>query len=150
LAATPTLNADETAERALSLFYGGFNCSQSSFTALREAFDAAEVSPAIGICFGGGMGRSGGPCGILTGALMAAGLIHGPSDPDDSDAKATCYDLTLKLIEIFEEHGGAVNCSDLTGRAPGGPLPENYKEEICAPLMRSFVTACYEAIEAQK
>jgi len=59
------------------------------------------------------MSRTAGPCGALTGGIMAIGILSGRNSADDSHKK--CFALTERLVHDFEEHFGSTNCSDLLG-----------------------------------
>ena len=69
--------------------------------------------PAIATGFCGGMARTAGPCGALTGGIMAIGILYGRKSTDDSHYKA--FALTERLVHDFEKQFGSRNCSDLLG-----------------------------------
>jgi C_GCAxxG_C_C family probable redox protein len=69
--------------------------------------------PKIATGFCGGMSRTAGPCGALTGGIMAIGILSGRNSADDSHNK--CFALTERLVHDFEKHFGSTNCSDLLG-----------------------------------
>ncbi len=71
--------------------------------------------------FGGGMGRTGGTCGALTGAFMALGLAFGMKDPADQAAKDRTYALVAEASRRFRERAGALACPDLLGLDIGTP-----------------------------
>ena len=82
--------------------------------AVAEKYDIeSEGIPAIATGFCGGMSRTAGPCGALTGGIMAIGILFGRKSPDDSHIKA--FALTERLVHDFKKHFGSTNCSDLLG-----------------------------------
>jgi len=69
--------------------------------------------PRIATGFGSGLSRTGGLCGAVSGAIMAAGMIFGRSVPDgEVDA---CYSAVQAFIGRFSNHFSALSCLELTG-----------------------------------
>lgn len=82
--------------------------------AVAEKYDIqSEVIPGIATGFCGGMARTAGLCGALTGGIMALGLLFGRRSPQDPQYKI--YALTERLVHDFEKEFGSRNCSDLLG-----------------------------------
>ena len=109
--------ADE-ADRAVMLFSSGFNCAEAVLTVLCERMEKLDrsfggVVPSVATGFGGGIGRSGGICGALSGAVMAVGLLIGHRRADDLERKYRVYDLVLGMIGEFEREFGSSSCRDL-------------------------------------
>ena len=103
-------------QHAAEQFRAGANCSQAVFGEFAEecGVDAAwALKSACG--FGGGMGRLGGTCGAVTGAIMAIGLLACGPDPLDSIAKARVYALVRSFVEEFETRHGTISCRELLG-----------------------------------
>ncbi|MDH5733721.1 MAG: C-GCAxxG-C-C family protein [Candidatus Bathyarchaeota archaeon] len=71
--------------------------------------------PSVATGFGGGIDRSGGTCGALSGAVMAVGLMVGHRRADDLERKYMVYDLVSGMIGEFEREFGSSSCRDLTG-----------------------------------
>jgi C_GCAxxG_C_C family probable redox protein len=109
------MNKKDVENRAEELFSSGFNCSQSVFGACAEYFgESRNAAVKTAAPFGGGIGRSGGNCGALSGLLMAYGLRHG--DPKGSpEKKAEIYEASGKLMETFKAEHGSTTCKDLIG-----------------------------------
>ncbi|MGA9624610.1 MAG: C-GCAxxG-C-C family protein [Bryobacteraceae bacterium] len=64
-------------------FQNGHLCSQSVFSALAERWNIGpEVSLRIAAAFGGGIARSAGICGCVTGGIMAIGLAQRGISPE--------------------------------------------------------------------
>lgn len=135
-------NGEALVERAIDLFNKGFNCAQASFAALCEHW-GLEGSPRVASCFGGGIGRTGAACGILTGSLMALGLLAGTDDPLDVPTKEKVTKLGREYITKFNALKGTVNCKDLLGfdiSGPGGHEElgrRGLKKSVCIPVMES-------------
>lgn len=70
--------------------------------------------PSVATGFGGGIGRSGGACGALSGAVKAVGLMVWHRRADDLERKYMVYDLVSRMIGEFEKEFGSSSCRDLT------------------------------------
>lgn len=100
-----------------------FGCAETALVVLQERFglpDAADSSPAMAL--NGGIAYSGGMCGAITGAALAAGRLAGRLLPDHARAKAEARRVTQALITAFTAEFGAAGCRELSGydfTAPG-------------------------------
>lgn len=104
----------EKQNKALSLFEGDFNCSQSVFAALVASKEMNEDEALrIATAFGGGMGKRQHTCGAVTGALMALGYFKGKGVADSNENKEQTYDLANEFFKKFEELHGSSRCLDL-------------------------------------
>jgi C_GCAxxG_C_C family probable redox protein len=72
-----------------------------------------EIIPRISTGFCGGVARTCGLCGAVSGAVMAISLFYGRCSPDEPVEK--CYVPVRKMIEMFEHEFGSTNCWELTG-----------------------------------
>ena len=109
-------------DTAAEAFASGYNCAQSVLHAFAEELGMDEdTATRVAASFGGGMGRSGGPCGALTGALMALSLATASLDPADKEAKERNYALTLRFVEAFAARFGSTTCPGLLGYPIGTP-----------------------------
>ena len=73
----------------------------------------SEVIPKISSGFCGGIARTCGLCGAVSGAVMAIGLFYGRSAPDEPFNKS--YIPVQKMINTFENKFGSTNCKVLIG-----------------------------------
>jgi C_GCAxxG_C_C family probable redox protein len=73
----------------------------------------SELIPKIASGFCGGIARTSGICGAVSGAIMAISIFCGRDLPDEPIDKS--YTPVKKLIEIFEDKFGSTNCRQLTG-----------------------------------
>lgn len=95
-------------------FESGLYCAESVLLALANASDIkSELLPKIASGFCGGMARTCGTCGAVTGAIMGIGLTLGRSNSDDS--MNSVYEATQRLISKFEELYGSRECHVLLG-----------------------------------
>ena len=109
-------------ERADQLHAQGANCAQSVACAFAEDLGADRaLTLRLATGFGGGMGRTGGTCGALTGAFMALGIAFGMTETGDQPAKERTYALVAECSRRFRERTGALSCRDLLGLDLGTP-----------------------------
>jgi C_GCAxxG_C_C family probable redox protein len=105
---------------AEGFFSSGLYCAESVVLAIAQAWGLeSELLPKVATGFCSGMGRTCGPCGALSGAILSIGLFLGRSSAGQSVQQ--CYAPTQQLIRQFELEFGARNCSDLLGCDLGTP-----------------------------
>ena len=93
-----------------------YGCAETALVVLQEHFglsDAGDSSPAMAL--NGGIAYSGGMCGAITGAALAAGRQAARLIPGHSRAKAEARRITQALIADFGREFGAAGCRELTG-----------------------------------
>ena len=73
----------------------------------------SELIPKIATGFCGGIARTSGICGALSGAVMAISMYYGRNLPDEPIDRS--YIPVQKIIEVFENKFGSTNCRQLTG-----------------------------------
>ncbi|MFC1515503.1 C-GCAxxG-C-C family protein [Thermodesulfobacteriota bacterium] len=99
-------------QRSGELFDSGLFCAESVLLAIAEAKGIqANVIPKIATGFCGGISRTCGMCGAVTGAIMAVNLVFGRNDPAASVEKN--YIAVRKMMARFEEKFGSMNCREL-------------------------------------
>ncbi len=132
-------------QRALELFTGGYNCSQSVFCVWSKENGLSEESALKISCgFGGGM-RDGEVCGAVSGALMAIGLKYGQSVEDDVETKEHCYRLIKEFTAEFKQKHKTLICRELLGHDPstedGARIidKEGLSEKLCPEFIKSAV-----------
>ena len=104
----------EVRKSAEESFAAGFYCAESVVLAIAKAEGVnSELLPRIATGFGGGMARTCGDCGALTGAILAVGLALGRSAATESVEPT--FAATRRLIEDFEREFGARDCQALLG-----------------------------------
>ncbi len=130
-------------EHAVESFRAGANCSQAVFGEYAEERGVDSVSALKIACgFGGGMGRLGGTCGAVTGAIMAIGLADCDPDPRAPVTKARVYALVRSFVEEFEARHPSTLCRELLGCDISSP--EGYDE---ATTLGLFQTKCPKYVE---
>ena len=73
----------------------------------------SDLIPKIATGFCGGISRTCGMCGAVSGAIMALNLFYGRHMPDESIE--TSFITVRKLIGMFESKFGSTNCKQLIG-----------------------------------
>jgi len=101
---------------ALKQFDQGFNCAQSVFATFSEQLQL-DKNTALKIAsgFGGGLGRRGDECGVVTGAMMVLGLAYGNTAPKDDSAKDLILKKTNEFARRFKEINDSSKCQQLIG-----------------------------------
>lgn len=95
-------------------FSSGLFCAESVLLAVARAQGVeSELVPKIATAFCGGMARTCGTCGAVTGGVMAIGLALGRSGADGSVQRS--YAATQQLVRAFESEFGSRDCRDLLG-----------------------------------
>ncbi len=99
-----------------------YGCAEATLVALMEVLlptDPVDTSAAMP--FNGGLAWTGGPCGAVTGAALAIGLLAGQRIPDHQRAKVVSRELVASLVDEFTEGYGSLDCRDLVGVDLGAP-----------------------------
>ncbi len=106
-------------DAARSLFLDESNlygCAETTFVVLASAYGISdEADPAVAMALNGGLAYSGGPCGAISGAALAVGLLAGQRVADHREAKRAARLITARLIDEFTEAYGATDCRSLIG-----------------------------------
>lgn len=99
-------------QSAREAFESGLYCAESVVLAMAKARGLdCETLPKAATGFCGGMSRTCGPCGALTGGVMAIGLVLGRNR--GADAAQPAYAATQRLIAEFEAQFGSRDCREL-------------------------------------
>jgi C_GCAxxG_C_C family probable redox protein len=137
------MNSTDVAE---ARFRDGYSCSQSVFSALAERWGIGpDVSLRVSAGFGGGIARSAGICGCVTGAIMALGLTQNGTGPEaNRSEKDKTYAVCRQFIETFLERHGSTVCSELLGcdiSTPEGLAVhrQGVHRSLCTKLVRDAV-----------
>jgi len=73
----------------------------------------SDIIPRISTGFCGGLARTCGICGAVSGAIMALNLLYGRNLPNEPYDKS--YIPVQKMISTFENKFGSTNCKVLIG-----------------------------------
>ena len=110
-----TDNSSRPIDAARSRFSAGFSCSQSVIAAFAPELGLdADAALRVSAAFGGGMGRTGGTCGVVTGALMVLGLKYGAIVVNPA-AKELTAAQAREFMARFQARHGATTCAELLG-----------------------------------
>ena len=94
----------------------GMSCSEAVFVALnarlRLGMDPSLAIRAAG-GFAGGMALTGGPCGAVSGGVMALGLALGSDQAGDRLARERMFMAVQELAELFSAEHGSLLCKEL-------------------------------------
>ncbi|MBQ2730375.1 MAG: C_GCAxxG_C_C family protein [Clostridia bacterium] len=114
--------------KARELFKSGYNCAQAVLLAFSDLTGLDErCATVLSSSFGGGMGRLREVCGAVSGAFMVAGLLYGPVDPTDHNAKKEHYALIQHIAAEFKKTNGSYICRELLELPSGASDPEPEK-----------------------
>jgi C_GCAxxG_C_C family probable redox protein len=130
-------------EHAVQQFKAGANCSQAVFGEYAEEHGVDSASALKIACgFGGGMGRLGGTCGAVTGAIMAIGVVACDADSCGPITKSSVYALVRSFVAEFEARHATTSCRELLGCDISAP--EGHEEAMRLGL---FETECPKFVE---
>ncbi len=73
----------------------------------------SPLIPKISTGFCGGLARTRGMCGAVSGAVIALGMLCGRSQPQESTDEV--YIKVKQFIEAFENSYNTINCFELIG-----------------------------------
>lgn len=73
----------------------------------------SEIGVRIADAFTGGIGRTGGTCGAVTGALMVLGLKYGEKAQASLSPVKNTHSLTKEFIRRFVLLNGSITCKHL-------------------------------------
>lgn len=130
----------------------GYSCSQSVFSAVAERWNIGpDVSLRISAGLGGGIARSAGTCGCVTGAIMAIGLTQSDISPEKNRSeKEKTYEVCRGFMRAFEARNGSTLCSELLGCEISTPegLAKAHQEGLFHSRCTRFVRNAVEIVES--
>ncbi len=132
------------ADAAVELHGRGCNCAQAVLAVFAPELGMEQKEALrIASAFGGGMARTDGTCGTVTGACMVLGLRSDMRRPEDKSAKDTAYARMQEFDRRFRARHGDVSCTGLLGVNLSVP------EGLQAARDRSlFTTRCNDLIRS--
>jgi C_GCAxxG_C_C family probable redox protein len=127
------------------------NCAQAVLSVFCERFGLdREMALALAAPFGAGIGRSGaGPCGAISGALLALGLAAGRRSDSPPELKEAAYQLAAEFLARFRARHGEMECRWLIGVDIGTPDGWRAAAEqgLYATVCPAFVRSAIEMVE---
>ena len=98
----------------MSCCIDGLYCAETVLSEIANRHDIqSPLIPRIATGLCSGMARTGGPCGALTGGILALNLIHGRDDVSQSVERN--YAAVQELTEQFLSSHGSTQCTELLG-----------------------------------
>ena len=138
------------AEDAVACFKEGYNCSQAVLAAYAESFGLdRRTALRLSSAFGGGIARTGGTCGAVTGALMVIGLHCGKKGEPPFEGKNDACAMGGKFLKEFRARHDSVQCRELlrcdVGKEEG--MEHAKKENLFALLCPKFVESAAQILD---
>ncbi len=129
-------------QTAVERFRNGYSCSQA-VTSTYGAAAGLDHDTAVRIAsgFGGGLGRLGGTCGAVTGAVMVLGLAHGGAQAEDRQAKEHVCERVREFARRFQARHPSLLCRDLLGCDISTP-----EGSALAAEKNLFATRCHDLV----
>lgn len=94
------------------------------------------------------MGRSGGTCGVVSGALMVIGLKFGTADEKDKKTGARVYVLADRFIKEFKARNRTAACRELLGfKMNPGTGPQEDQKKIIQEKCPAYIEDAANIIE---
>ena len=145
---------DNRAKIAVSLFEGGYNCSQAIVLAFKDLINVDEKSlKALSSSFGGGISRLRETCGCVSGMAMVFGLLYGDYDILNVNEKGQHYELVQQTAMKFKDKFGYLSCFELLSlkEKPSSPIPNirsesYYKNRPCSKYIAYMASIMEEII----
>ena len=141
-------------EQAVSCFNEGFSCSQAIVSTYGPQFGLKrEIALKISSAFGGGMGRLGETCGVVTGAIMVIGLKYGNTRVEEIETKEKALSLVKEFVEKFKAMNKCVKCNELLDcdiSTPEGreiATSENRFKNLCPGFVRDSAGIIEEILD---
>lgn len=136
-------------DRAQELFKADWLCAEAVLRSVTEAHGVSSpLIPRIATPLCAGMGRAGGPCGALTGGLLALGVLRGRDEPD-REAWLAMQSLALEFTTRFAQRFGATTCPGLLGVDLNDPMGQRKfaAEEMKQKKCREYVLGAVALVE---
>jgi C_GCAxxG_C_C family probable redox protein len=139
--------AAELKELAGQLALQSGNCAQSSFAALDDYFslDGAQVVRALTPL--PGIALRGETCGVVTGCLLALGLVYGRDDLADEEAMRRSLPPTREFCRRFENRFGSTSCDSVLEKRLGRTFDLAKMEEFKEYCGCGGTESCAEVVE---
>jgi C_GCAxxG_C_C family probable redox protein len=118
----------QVAQRSAELFQQGLCCAESVLQAIAESRGIkSELIPKIATGLCGGVARTGGICGAVSGGVLAINMLAGRNSADQSLEDAVR--LVRAFLGEFETKFGTTNCERLIGCRLDTPEGQRFFKE---------------------
>ncbi|MDB4303319.1 C-GCAxxG-C-C family protein [Desulfosarcina sp.] len=105
---------EKTINKSKQLFDSGFGCAEAVLMAVSEYKNIqSDLIPKIATGLCGGLSKTNGMCGAVSGGVLALSMIYGRTKVEDSRDELNAK--TQAFIHEFTEKYGSVGCTALTG-----------------------------------
>ena len=141
---------DQVAQRSAELFNQGLGCSESVLQAVAEGRGIqSDLIPKIATGLCGGVSRTGGICGAVSGGVLAISMITGRSNAQEP--REDCHRLVRLFLSECEAKFGSTNCEKLIGCRLDTPEGQQFFKDHnlrvkCAGFTREAARLASEAL----
>jgi C_GCAxxG_C_C family probable redox protein len=134
----------ERIAQAVEMFRQEYSCAQSLLAVYGPEYGLDRATALrLAAPLGGGVSRTDGTCGAVSGAVLVLGLARGFTAPDDEAGHERIRALTREFLDRYRARRGATLCTDLLGEnfsLPG--VAERVAEtgltqQVCPDLVRT-------------
>ena len=134
-------------ERVIEHLDAGYGCAEAMVVAYSDVVGMPRSLCRVATPFGGGMGRTGKICGLVSAAVMVLGWVFGRDDAHDLSEKERAYRIVSEFIRDVEAAWMDLKRYIATGAAPGLAGGEARAREAMSvnfklPADYSPVTSC--------
>jgi C_GCAxxG_C_C family probable redox protein len=144
---------NQKAEKAISSFRSGLNCSQSVLNAYADEMNVDnEFALSVSCGFGGGMGRLQETCGAVTGSFMVFGVYNWKKFVDNKDRKEKTYAMIQRFSKRFKSVHAVMDCKSLlncdlnTEEGQKYVADNNLHEKVCERCIADAISIVDELI----
>jgi C_GCAxxG_C_C family probable redox protein len=137
-------------EKSVANFNEGLNCAQAVLASYGPAFGLSKATAkGVAAPFGGGLARTGGTCGVVTGASMVLGLLSQTKGLSDTEAKEYAYRLAKEFFQRFLTRHTSIICRDLINCDLSTPEGQKQAKDqkLHVTFCTGFVRAAAEILE---
>ena len=118
----------QVAQRSEALFQQGFCCAESVLQAIAKSLGIqSELIPRIATGLCGGIAKTGGICGAVSGGVLAINMVTGRSHAGQSPEANVR--LVRAFLSEFETKFGTTNCERLMGCRLDTPEGQRFFKE---------------------
>lgn len=105
---------ENTINKSKDLFDSGFGCAEAVLMAVAEHKNIqSDLIPRIATGLCGGVSKTNGMCGAVSGGVLALSMIYGRDKVEDP--RDLLNEKTQAFIKAFKTQFGTIGCTALTG-----------------------------------